>query len=124
MLTPSKQVPELFLSPVNIRALCCIVLFLSASTFATAQEPPQRGEHRGPPPEAFSACEALTESDFCTVQTRRGELTGQCRIDRRQEVLVCVPDSKRRPEKSEENKPPSDGPASAYSTTSVSQNNQ
>lgn len=73
----------------------------------------ERGERRGPPPEAFEACADLAEAAVCEVQTRRGDLLpGQCRVPRRQfesadgdslVQLLCVPDRhKRRRDRSEE----------------------
>lgn len=69
---------------------------------ADEQRSGERGERRGPPPEAFEACANLSENSTCEVQTRSGrEITGQCRVPhhRRQnadsevaEQLLCVPE--------------------------------
>ena len=53
------------------------------------------GGRRGPPPEAYTACEGLSEGGACSVETPRGTMNGTCRVPRRgsrQEAsLVCAP---------------------------------
>ena len=75
---------------------------------------------RGPPPQAFEACEGLAEGTACEVQTRRGNvLSGECKVPRRllqrraaqieaegetpaegqititEDTLVCAPDRRK-----------------------------
>ncbi len=53
------------------------------------------GGHRGPPPEAYTACEGLSEGGACSVETPHGTLSGTCRAPRRgpqeEAGLVCAP---------------------------------
>jgi len=53
------------------------------------------GGRRGPPPEAYTACEGLSEGGACSVETPHGTLSGTCRVPRRgslQEAsLICAP---------------------------------
>lgn len=49
------------------------------------------GARRGPPPEAFEACEGLAEQDACPMLTPEGEsVTGTC-VATRDEQLACMP---------------------------------
>ena len=50
-------------------------------------------ERRGPPPEAFSACEGKSTGDTCTVSTPRGELNGACQMPGGN-ALACAPKDK------------------------------
>ena len=80
---------------------------------------------RGPPPQAFEACESLDVGAACEVTTRRGnQLTGECRVPRRllkrqaalandadtpsdvepaitEDTLVCAPDRRQRRQQSQ-----------------------
>lgn len=49
-----------------------------------------RGNRQGPPEEAFTACEGLSQGDECTVQTPRGTLNGVCVS--RSDKTFCVPE--------------------------------
>ncbi len=54
------------------------------------------GRRHGPPPEAYTACEGLSDGGACSVETPDGTLSGTCRVPRRrssQEAsLICVPE--------------------------------
>ncbi len=52
----------------------------------------QPSGRRGPPPEAFEACESKSDGDACGFSGRRGEVSGQCRTPPNTQDLVCVPD--------------------------------
>ena len=50
------------------------------------------GKHRGPPQEAFDACENKAGDDTCEVVTPRGNtINGICKLPPKQSELVCVP---------------------------------
>lgn len=94
MLNSANRLHETSLSPSAIRVLSAACLFLSISFSAAAQQAPPRGdgERRGPPPEAFTACESSALNDSCSVKTPRETLTGICKTDRRDQRLFCVPE--------------------------------
>ena len=52
------------------------------------------GGRRGPPPEAYTACEGLSEGGACSVETPHGTLSGTCRVPRHRSLqeasLICV----------------------------------
>lgn len=53
--------------------------------------PSGRGHH-GPPPEAISACEGLSEGDTCSFTSRRGdEIEGICGTTRNGD-FACMPE--------------------------------
>lgn len=92
MLPPSKLVHEHTLSLRSVRVLSGFFLLLSTTSIASAQQPPLEGGGRnGPPPEAYTACESLNQGESCVVETSRGSLTGTCKMDRRNQSMVCVP---------------------------------
>ena len=69
--------------------------FASSNLVAFAQEAnspedKRSGERRGPPREAIDACSNKSESDSCSFETPRGQLTGECRTIK--EEKVCVPE--------------------------------
>jgi hypothetical protein len=48
---------------------------------------------RGPPPEAFQACDGLEQGASCGVTLPDGkEMTGTCRLGPQGEPLACAPD--------------------------------
>jgi hypothetical protein len=48
---------------------------------AAGEVAPQGGQHHGPPPEAYTACEGKTEGSTAQITGRDGEtITGICRI--------------------------------------------
>ena len=53
----------------------------------------QNGERRGPPPEAFKACEGKSAKASCSFTSPRGEMTGTCNAERGPEI-VCAPADK------------------------------
>lgn len=58
---------------------------------AQGQSGPPGGDRRGPPPEAFEACEGLAEQDACPMVTPEGEaISGTC-VTTPKEELVCMP---------------------------------
>jgi len=72
-------------------ALC---LSVAAAPWAVADSNGQnRGSHRGPPEEAFSACASQTEQAQCSFTGRRGEtVSGSCLVPRSGDSgLACVP---------------------------------
>lgn len=75
---------------------------LTTFTAASCAAPGGRGSKpKGPPPEAFEACSALSEEETCSFSGRRGSVEGKCLIPPREESLVCVPDGRPRHEKGE-----------------------
>lgn len=98
MRTPSELKRTANLSPGSLCVLGGLLFALSTPFYSAAQQPPQQGKRGGPPPEAFAACEAAAQNDACSVDTKRGTISGTCQLDRRRkEVLLCVPAD--RPEK-------------------------
>ena len=82
------------------------VLTFSACTVAQDQSEPsaqrsggQKGgqERKGPPPEAFTACNGLSVGSTCTVETPRGTLNGTCQSPRGEGELVCGPAGGKKP---------------------------
>lgn len=75
-----------------------LVAFLGiyVTTQAASAQPGgvERGERRGPPPEAFEACAELASGDRCEMTGRQGEtLQGSCIVPRDgEDSLVCLPD--------------------------------
>ena len=61
---------------------------------ATAQPGGGSGERRGPPPEAYEACDDLAIGSSCEMTGRRGDtLQGTCMASREDEdTLVCAPE--------------------------------
>lgn len=79
-------------NPTLTAAALCIVL--STSHLALAQQSDQgRGERRGPPQQAFTACAELSAESQCSFQGKRGEtLSGTCIVPPQgEESLVCAP---------------------------------
>lgn len=64
----------------NVAAIIAIVLHLVLTpVYAADQQRPPRDERRGPPVEAFAACENLQENDTCSFIGRNDEmLDGVC----------------------------------------------
>lgn len=75
-----------------IRASAVALLLGSFNAFAQPGMQGQ-GERRGPPEEAFTACENKAVGDSCSVITPHGdEVNGSCGMPRG-ERLVCIPDN-------------------------------
>ncbi len=89
-----------------------VSVFMASTAFAEPPSGNQQGyertnepaERRGPPQEAFDACNDKVEDDSCEVETPRGHvISGVCKVPPRgNESLVCVPkdrlDRMKRPE--------------------------
>lgn len=73
------------------------VLSLSAilaTSFSYANES-KRPERKGPPPEAYEACENKAEGEAVSIETPRGHtLEASCQL--KDDVLVAVPDRHRK----------------------------
>lgn len=69
-----------------------VALPLAGAMAADGENRPERP--MGPPPEAFTACENLSEGDACSMTTPRGDMTGSCISPPRSEnnSLVCAPE--------------------------------
>lgn len=78
-------------SPILFFTFC----FATLASAAAVAEPGERGERRGPPPEALEACESLAEGDSCSFTGREGEaLNGRCFLPPRDDAeLACRPDN-------------------------------
>lgn len=66
-------------------------LMLLLSGLASAQPSGDRSERRGPPPEAATACEGLSEAAACSFSGPRGDVSGQC-IVAPDDQLACAPE--------------------------------
>lgn len=63
-----------------------ILLSLAGIAFAA-----EKGQRRGPPPEALEACSSLAVGDQCQMTTPRGDVEGQC-VTTPDEQLACLPE--------------------------------
>jgi len=74
--------------------LSSFTLLVISTPHALANERPQgSSDRRGPPPEAFEACEGLSAGDSANFEGRNGDLiSGTCENDR-DDKLVLRPDS-------------------------------
>ncbi|MDB4974286.1 MAG: hypothetical protein JWN48_2627 [Myxococcaceae bacterium] len=72
------------------RAALLVFSTLGCLPWSSAQAGPPPPGHRGPPPEAFTACQDRTEGADCTVSFHDRSLEGLCvRAD--QAALFCMP---------------------------------
>lgn len=79
----------------HILPLVGFALIVGISACAYAQPSSDDGkQRRGPPPEAFTACESKSQGDSCTVSTPKGELSGTCEMPKG-DKLVCAPEGGR-----------------------------
>ena len=65
----------------------------------------RQGKRRGPPPQAFEACQEQAAGAVCSFEGHRGELEGTCIVpprDAQSEVLVCAPKGGRHRREKEE----------------------
>ncbi len=111
----------------RIAHITLLIATVTASGVALAGENARDGKkkgRRGPPPQAFEACEGLEVGTACEIQTRRGtQLPGECIVPRRklrerlaeaetdsdadarptitEDTLVCRPDRFKRRRQSE-----------------------
>ena len=75
-----------------ISTLVVILLTLAGGVPAFAQPGQQGGQHQGPPPEAFTACENKSAGDRASFESPHGDsVTGTCREHNGK--LVLVPDN-------------------------------
>lgn len=77
------------------RSILTLLVALPLSAAMAAGSSDSRPERpKGPPAEAFTACESLSEGDACTVTTPRGEMTGSCKGAPNGETgpLACAPE--------------------------------
>lgn len=73
-------------SITRIAQATLLIATVATSSVALAGDHGKDGKkgRRGPPPQAFEACEGLQKGTVCEVQTRRGNLlTGECVVPRR-----------------------------------------
>ncbi|PWQ97588.1 hypothetical protein [Leucothrix arctica] len=80
----------------NIALRCSLTLLvgLTLAVSALAADSGTRPERpKGPPAEAFTACESLSVGDACAMTTPRGEMTGSCKAAPNGEEgpLACAP---------------------------------
>ncbi|MES3022999.1 MAG: hypothetical protein V4857_15620 [Pseudomonadota bacterium] len=68
-----------------MKRLVALTLFACMGAAFAQPQHPERGERRGPPPEAFSACKGKQNGDTVKAKMPRGEVSGTCR-------LVLIPD--------------------------------
>jgi hypothetical protein len=69
------------------------LIWVGLSGVASAQDSGQRGERRGPPPEAVEACDGKVGGEACTFTGRRGEaVEGQCFTPDEERPLACRPE--------------------------------
>lgn len=82
-----------------------LAALLTCSPLAQSGSDDRQGKRRGPPPQAFEACQDQTAGAVCGFETRRGELEGTCIVpprDAESEVLVCAPEGRRHRRNKEE----------------------
>lgn len=80
----------------NIKQLGMGMLIGISLTLPMSSAMAKGGPQGGPPQEAFTACENLTEGTACSVSTPRGEMSGSCKGPREGEgALACVPEKGR-----------------------------
>ena len=66
-----------------LRLTTVALLFAAASAYAQQPQQPQNPpqEHRGPPQEAFDACNGKKDGDAAQAKTPRGDvMSGTCRL--------------------------------------------
>lgn len=77
-----------------LRQLALLTLLTASiiSTSVSAQD--NKGERRGPPPEAVEACANLNVEAACSFSGQRGEVSGQCMAAPRDaSSLACMPEA-------------------------------
>ena len=84
----------------RITLLCLLATGLTFSNASLAQ----KGERKGPPQEALTACEGLARNAQCTFTGRDGEMSGVCLTPSDDKPLACRPEGdNRRGQRFEEN---------------------
>ncbi len=73
------------MKPRSLIVLFCLTGLAYAQQPGPGKDPgqgqPPRGEHRGPPPEAFEACKGKKDGDVAEMKTRDGDKRkGSCRL--------------------------------------------
>ena len=63
--------------------------FITIPSLALAQNN-DSSQRRGPPPEAFIACEGKSSGDSCTAETPHGTKSGTCEDPRGNGKLICA----------------------------------
>ena len=81
-------------SRTSALALLLIIYVVNQTVSAQPGGGGDRGERRGPPPEAYEACVDLAAGDSCEMTGRRGEnLQGSCIVpNEADDTLVCAPE--------------------------------
>lgn len=79
----------------NKKKVVTLGLLLSITSVSVLASGGQRGERRGPPPEAIAACASSTSDQACSFTSRRGdELSGTCIVRKDDETqLACKPEN-------------------------------
>lgn len=87
----------------SIRSIALFSLLATGLVFSNASLA-QKGERKGPPQEALTACEGLSQNDQCTFNGRDGEMSGLCFAPSDDKPLACRPEGdNRRGQRPEEN---------------------
>ncbi|PWQ97587.1 hypothetical protein [Leucothrix arctica] len=77
----------------KLMATCALALLCTACATNDKDSGGQKGSKQGPPAAAFTACEAKSAGDSCSVTSQRGNVTGSCKVGPRgnSSKLACVP---------------------------------
>ncbi len=82
-----KRIKELVLATAVLSCICAVNAFGQGG-----ERRPPTGGHRGPPPEAYTACEDKSEGDTAEFVSPHGDtVTGTCELEGDQ--LVLRPDN-------------------------------
>ena len=83
---------------ITITVLTSLTLLLASQITLANDEQKGPSGRRGPPPEAFTACEGKSAGDTAQFEGRRGDtVTGTCEV--RDGKLVLRPERGNRPER-------------------------
>ena len=76
------------------RLISMLILAVPMSVAMAADQDNRPERPKGPPQEAFTACESLSVDDACTVTTPRGEMSGTCKAAPHDDSapLACAPE--------------------------------
>ena len=76
------------------RLIATLMLAVPMSVAMAADQDNRPERPKGPPQEAFTACESLSVGDACTATTPRGEMTGTCKAAPHDDTapLACAPE--------------------------------
>ena len=90
------KVNTLKLIAITLMGIFTIFNLYAGTAFAKG-----KGDHQGPPPEAYTVCEGKSSGDTASFESPHGDaVTGTCVKDRNDDRLVLQPDN-----------PPSHGPS-------------